>query len=774
MINSIRVRVLIATILPLLVLAVILGYYSITFRMEDSRNGIESQAKSYAEYFSAASEFNLLAGDENALQQFIDTQIRATSQFLAVLLVVDSEGKLLASSGDEKEKELAFDCLNEKNQCVELKNRQFFKMPIYASEFMVNDNPEFGPVGKNINPEMLGQVAFYYNTQSLVDLQKQMVFDGLLITTVSAFAALILSLGFSNRIVRPILKLSSVVNSIQKGDLTARVKPTGRGELRELEIGINSMAAIVEQGKEDLQKKIEIATEKLISTLIELKQKNSDLESAKADAEEASKIKDLFLARMSHELRTPIAAIIGYLRLLEESTDRVDRKNYGKIIDQASSILLSTIDDILEFIRFEDGSVRLENIKFNLIECLNTAVAMQIPEADKKEIKLSCNVEECLTLPVYGDPARLAQIIANLLSNAIKFTSHGSVSLNAKTKIVDQSMAELLVSVVDTGIGISEELQSNLFKPFVQADDSISRRFGGSGLGLSISMRLAQSMNGNITLRSEVGIGTEVTFTAQFQLQGSENKIYRCLECLSGPDQEVINRKKLSSTETVLLVEDNDLNRQLIRIQFESAGVNVIDVENGYMALDSVDDTKFDFILMDVHLPGMDGVSLAKKLKSRAPEIPIYAVTANITGSEEKQLFDAGVSRILYKPLSEPIIHSILNGSGTINSENITDNSSTTIDYVSHFILPKGIDEKDVLAEFNKLIILIRDSLKEENWPNLVDYSHKLLGSARLFTRGPLSDFALKLEIASQEKRVADVRIAIKDIVEQLKVLQII
>lgn len=749
---GIRIKVFLAVLSPLLILAFILGFYFINIRIEDAHLSLKERGQRHADYLGVAIEFNLVTGNNSELQQFFDQQLDAIELITAIILV-DSNDQLLVSSGSEEEKNRLFTCIYSTIKCQLSEDRLFFNKLVYTSGVEVSDNPELNLGNQNYAGQILGRIVFFYDTEPLRKLQRKMIYDGLLITTAAAFFAGLLAFIFANGFIRPILNLSRVVNDIQTGNLSARATPSASGELRNLEVGVNEMAAILERNQENLQYKIEKSTEQLLNTLRELNIKNRDLETARNRAEEASKIKDLFLARMSHELRTPLASVIGYLKLMEDVEDVEKRKNYGRIVDQASLILLTTINDILDFIKFEDGSVRLEKIKFNLRECLQTTVAMQQQEAEKKGLELTCDLDKNLPDSVYGDPARIAQIVTNILSNAIKFTFNGSVKLQATINEIVDDTAEIAIRVVDTGIGIPKKMQTRLFKPFVQAEDSISRRFGGSGLGLSIVHRLATSMEGYVSLVSDTDEGVDITVFVKLPLSGQE---------LTSKPVVMLDKSSMN----VLVVEDNDLNRQLIKIQLEGVGTNVTDVDSGVKAIAAIKVQHFDLILMDVHMPNMDGIALAPQLHSLAPDTPVYALTANITGTEEQQLLESGVIGVLYKPLSESVLQKLLNRevvgpSGSNDVEELRSDSEK-------LILPAAMKAEKVIVELNKLLMLIKNSLTQEKWLTLLEAAHKLLGSAKLFTRGPLANLVTDLEAAAKQQDKNRVTAVIKKIEDEI------
>lgn len=747
--KGIRARILIAILMPLFILALLLAVYVVTVRVDDARANLEARGLTFAQYVVTASEFNLLIGNHTELQAFADTQVKATN-LLKAMALVDKQGKIVAQSGEPSELLALEHCLERPANCQDAANhRFFFDQPILSTGISIAGNPELNPSQTSNNtPDNIGRLIFFYDSQPLADLQTSLLINGLTLTTIAALFAAIIALLFSHGLIRPIERMSSVVNAIQAGDLSARTKPSSSGELLELEHGINTMAEQVQLANENLQYEVEQATKELLHTLKELQEKNTALVAAREQAEEAGRAKDLFLAKMSHELRTPLTSIIGYLSLLEKTTAPEKREVYSKIINQASSMLLRTIDDILDYIRLEKGEIRLESINFDLPSCLRNVAALQAPVAEKKQLKLQCIIENSVPNFTTGDPARLAQIVTNLLSNAIKFTSQGFVELRASA-LETQGITELKLTVKDSGIGVPKEQQAKLFQPFVQAEESISRRFGGSGLGLSIIRHLVDVMGGSITMNGDTGKGLEVTVIL---------KLSHCSQL--EPEHSTLPEKSIDSTKQdkkrVLLVEDDDLTRELLLTCLEVENCVVSEAADAFVALNIVrKDKDFDLVLMDVHLPKMDGIALATLLHERNPQLPIYAITANVTGTEEQELKLAGVKQVLYKPLSTVVLRKLLSSPGSVITPitlttDISKHSINQGEAASELIIPRGFESNEIIVEFKKLLNLVKAGLEKKDSKTTQDASHKLLGAARMFSRGIFVETIEKLESSAR------------------------
>ena len=748
MMGGIRARILFAVLAPLLIVIVLLCIQFVSVRIEDARGGLIEQGLQLSRYIASASEFNILVGDLEALQEFANAQIKNTPH-LKALAFVDDRGAIIVKAGEQEELEYILDCFYTISGCAQNSGRLFFNELFDRSELAVETNPELMPEGGQDQTVTtpLGRIVFSLDTEPLTNLQVQLIRDGIYIALVALLLSGLLAYIFSKTISNPIINLSNVVRTIRQGDLSARVELIGTGELLELEKGVNQMAKQVEDSAQQLQQKVEKATEDLLLTLAQLQVKNQDLEDANKQVQEASRAKDLFLAKMSHELRTPLSSVIGYAKLVQTANTDEEREEYVKIVEHASGILLATIDDILDYTRLEGGNVKLETVDFDLREFLTSVVAMQAQEALKKGLFLDCDIAADVPNRACGDPFRLAQIIGNLLSNAIKFTAEGFVRLVASVEQKDIGLA-LKLQIIDSGIGIPEEKQAQLFKPFIQADDSISRRYGGSGLGLSIVKRLVEAMDGTISLSSgEAGRGLVVSLIVYLREQSEVSQAVETSDIPSAPT-------------TVLLVEDSDLNRRLMKIQLTDLGVEVIEAEDGKKALEFACEAKgYDFVLMDVHMPGLDGVELAAELLRLRPGAPVYAFTANVTGSEEEQLIEAGVGKVFYKPVSSETLKNLLRYERSSVASNIELQDLEIEPDIgakdasqSQLVIPNGIQKQDVIDDLMSLWNETQLAFKCGDWPSVFDFSHKMLGSARMYTRGHIADLVYDLEVIAREQ----------------------
>ncbi|MGI9134955.1 MAG: ATP-binding protein, partial [Rhodoferax sp.] len=370
----------------------------------------------------------------------------------------------------------------------------------------------------------------------------------------------------------------------------------------------------------------------------------TELQAAKERAEEATRVKSEFLAIMSHEIRTPLNAImgLGYMAMQCQVDDKA--RNYLRKADQATQKLQSIVNDVLDFSKLEANQLQLDITAFSLCERLQQIYDIQAPIASQKQLALRLEVASNCPQFVMADANRIGQVLLNLLGNAIKFTKAGEVALLVDADERDDTQASLHFRVRDTGIGMSAAQREHLFEPFVQADPSVTRLYGGTGLGLAICRRLVEGMGGEIWVESEPGRGSTFHF------------LLRLPTALALPTQaspEEVAVKPDFHELRVLIVEDNPLNMEVMRDMLQALGITVAEVGNGQEALDLLEQQDFDLVLMDCHMPVMDGYSATRAIRRKPQwaDLPVVAVTADASADSRKTIRASGFSGLLIKPL---------------------------------------------------------------------------------------------------------------------------
>ena len=450
---------------------------------------------------------------------------------------------------------------------------------------------------------------------------------------------------------------------------------------------------------------------------------------ARDKANDASKAKGEFSAKMSHELRTPLNSIIGYLYLFEKSPMMKKQKEYCTSMKIASESLLKLINQVLDLSKIESGQMEFEYQALNIKKLMGEIISVMKPSASEKGVQLKMQMDKEIPENVLGDSLRLKQILINLVGNAIKFSQDGEIIIFIELMEMRKKYCRVFFGVKDSGIGISRERIDSIFEDFVQEDQTITRRFGGTGLGLPITKKIIEEFNhGKETLhvRSEEGKGSYFYFELDFEYIKDQRKVKR-------EHVKKLDHKYEFCGQKILLVDDNGLNLRVEKEILEKAGLYVDTVQNGQEALFMIKEIKYDLILLDVRMPDMNGYELAVKIRENKnyKKTPMVALTADIMGEVKEKIKEADIDYYLAKPLRpEKLLHVLNHELEESTQDCSTFDGNALLEMIGH--------DKEAYKELITMFINdqeknlsdIKISLINSDYENLEDLLHKVKGVA--------------------------------------------
>jgi len=559
---------------------------------------------------------------------------------------------------------------------------------------------------------------------------------------VGILLALLGSFLIARSITRPVGRLLQAAKLVASGSYTDPIEVSEKSELGELAREFSSMqSAVMEREQKIKDQAEEIRQTNTIKYQVEIAQKEQQLAASATDA------KSRFLANVSHEIRTPLNSIIGYSEILSDVHASEDDKTKATLaVHNGGQYLLNIVNDVLDLSKIEAGKIQLDKADISLVGLLQEVSAYM--EGFAREKHLAFNLELNFPLPYEfnSDPTRLKQILLNLCNNAIKFTHQGQVDLHVHW---DTFRQRFIFVVSDTGPGMSDEQQLRLFTAFSQGNQSTSRKYGGTGLGLYISKQLTEVLGGHIKVTSQEGKGSQFAVYMPYVEASNKQVMINQSQADEVSDKDAKPDLQIPElTGHILCADDNDDNRQLVAYLVAKTGAKLTLVEDGKQALDVAVKNTFDLVLMDMQMPEMDGLQATTVLNQRGFQAPIIMLTANVDSTSKNKMLAAGARAHFPKPIDSRRFYIMLAeylGKG-IDVETKTDGDKKS-----------GSQSRNAGSEFEQLIqnyrlsfknklVDIRIAIEQENWIQIKSLMHKLKGSAGSYGFQELSDFAILVE----------------------------
>jgi signal transduction histidine kinase len=621
---DINTRTQLISLGPALLLTLMLISFFTFVRIQDLRQEITHTGQLIANQLAPATEYGVISGNSEVLETLLKATLATPN--VRFLEIQDSANRVLVYVEQPTEH-------HNRPQQVDV-----FQAPVRLQRIALhNDFFQDGKAAATTPKEdYLGRVIVGLSSDDFSRRQQEILLKAAILAMFALLFTFLVARRLASSLSQPIRDIGNAVKAIQQGDYQRPLPIVDDTELGALSQHINNLASALEQASREQQQ----AMAQLIQT--------------REQAEKANNAKSDFLAMMSHELRTPMNGVLGMLQLLETTKMTEEQVEYAALASESTEHLLKVINDILDFSRIERSELELEHIGFNLADLIGSCAQSFQHSAAQRRLDLQLKVpEDMRDLQVKGDPTRIRQILVNLVGNALKFTEQGRVTIEAQWQSLDHELLWFTCTVRDSGIGIPADSLELMFNAFQQADSSISRRYGGTGLGLPIARTLAERMGGTLRAQSEEGVGSVFTLEIPLALDQQVRQI---------PAPRPPSGNSNGEGRNVLLVEDNPVNQTVIEAMLRSLGFKVSIAADGAQAVRSAESLIFEAILMDCRLPIIDGYEATRLIRQLpgCSDLPIIALTANALQGDREACLSAGMNDYLAKPFKRTDLQQIL------------------------------------------------------------------------------------------------------------------